>query len=94
MLFMKRLLLFAFYRKQSDKFEILQAERFEHDTILFADVERMDLKRFDTRYISGQRCVPSMYFLCQPEPRQIEARQSGLQDCGKVIPVQEASATV
>lgn len=86
MLFMKRLLLFAYYRGQTDQ-EIMQAERFEHDTIQFAVVDKMDLKRFDTRYVHGQRCVPNLYFFCQPASHKTAAYQHGLQICEKVSPV-------
>jgi hypothetical protein len=62
---MKRYLLFAFFQKQRQE-ETLNPQKFIHDVILNADVDRADLSRVDVRYVNGKRCVPGAYFECMP----------------------------
>jgi hypothetical protein len=62
---MKRYLLFAFFQKQRQE-ETLNPQKFIHDVILNADVDRADLSRVDVRYVNGKRCVPGAYFECIP----------------------------
>ena len=71
---MKKWVLFAKVQR-TDPF---QTERFLHDTLSAAVVERRVLMRVDVRYQNGLLCIPKLYHDCLSKSLQVAVASAGL----------------
>jgi hypothetical protein len=74
----KKWVLFANAAKRGDVF---QTERFLHDILSAAVVEKRVWMRADARYQYGKLCIPSLYVGCYPKEIRDAAASEGLSKC-------------
>ena len=83
----------VFGYERSSLSSISSSDRFQTESFLQsllagagANVSEVDLKRFDLRYIGESRCVPHIYYKCQPESAKLVLFEKfGIVSCNTIL---------
>jgi UDP-arabinose 4-epimerase len=70
-----------FAKVQNDQGDPFQTERFLHDILSLAVVQKRVLMRVDARYMNGTLCIPGLYYHCLTSDLKAKAGLVGLHQC-------------